>query len=345
MVSLHIDDLPVTVEKGATILTAATKLGIYIPTLCHHPDLTTFGGCRICMVEANGKLVTACRAPVSPGMQVRTDTPAARQVQKMVAELAIANHNMDCLTCVKDSDCHLQEVASFLGITKDRMRRLRRQLPVTKEDVSNPFFSIDRSRCILCGICIRTCDQINGVAAIDFGFRGHKNAVVTFANEPLADSSCESCGECLARCPTGALARKDYEKPSRRIKTICPYCGVGCGILLGVRGDRIVSVEGDRSNPVNKGRLCVKGRFGYHFINHPARLTKPLIRKEGVLTEAGWDEALDLIKSRFVSLEETHGSNCLGAISSARCTTEENYLFQKLFRSLGTNNIDHCARL
>ncbi len=345
MISLYIDDLKVAVEKGSTIIEAAAKLGIYIPTLCHHPELTTFGGCRVCMVEANGKLVTACRAPVAEGMVVRTDTPEARQLQRMVVELALTNHNMECLTCVKDSNCRLQEVASFLGITKERMARLRPSVPTVEIDHSNPFFDIDRSRCILCGICIRTCEQVNGVAALDFGFRGHKNSVVTFGNAPLAESNCESCGECLTRCPTGALAVKKQEKPSRKVKSICPYCGVGCGIILGVRGDRVVSVAGDRENPVNSGQLCVKGRFGYHFINHPERLTKPLIRKDGVLTESSWEEAVDLISNRFQEIRAAHGADSLAAISSARCTTEDNYLFQKLFRSLGTNNIDHCARL
>ncbi len=345
MVSLYIDDLKITVEKGTTIIEAAEMLGIYIPTLCHHPDLTTFGGCRVCMVEANGKLVTACRAPVTEGMIVRTDTPESRQLQRMVVELALTNHNMECLTCVKDSRCRLQEVASFLGITKERMARLRPSVPEVSADHSNPFFDIDRTRCILCGICIRTCDQINGVASLDFGFRGHKNSVVTFGNSPLAESICESCGECMERCPTGALAPKKQEKPSRTVKSICPYCGVGCGIILGVRGDRVVSVAGDRESTVNGGRLCVKGRFGYHFINHPERITKPLIRKEGVLTESSWDEALDLVSSRFQEIRAAHGADSLAAISSARCTTEDNYLFQKLLRSLGTNNIDHCARL
>jgi formate dehydrogenase major subunit len=345
MVTLYVDDLAVSVEKGSTILDAARKLGIYIPTLCYHPDLTTFGGCRVCMVEANGKLVTACRAPVEEGMVVRTDSSAARQVQRTVVELTLSNHNGDCLTCVKDSRCKLQEVANYVGITPERMAMLRSAVPEVEVDESNPFFKLDRTRCILCGICVRTCQEINGVAAIDFGFRGHKTTVVTIGNKGLAESRCESCGECLERCPTGALARKDYEQPSREVKSVCPYCGVGCGIYLGVRGDRVVSVRGDKDSPVNSGQLCVKGRFGYHFINHPDRLTAPLIKRDGVFVEASWDEALDLVAARFLETAKHYGPDALAGISSARCTTEENYLFQKLLRFLGTNNIDHCARL
>lgn len=345
MVSLYIDDLKVTVEKGATILEAARKLGIYIPTLCEHPDLTTFGGCRVCMIEADGQLVTACRAPVKEGMVVKTDTDEGRRLQRTVVELALTNHNGDCLTCVKDSQCRLQEVAQAVGITKGRMDLFRSHVLEVEPDETNPFFTIDRTRCILCGICIRTCSEINGVSALDFGFRGYKNAVVTFGNGPLAESVCESCGECLTRCPTGALARKGYERPAREVETICPYCGVGCGIYLGIRGDKVVSVRGNRESPVNRGELCVKGRFGYHFVNHPERLTVPLIKKDGVLTESSWEEALDLVAGRFAGIRERYGADALAGISSARATTEDNYLFQKLFRHLGTNNIDHCARL
>lgn len=345
MVTLFIDDLEVQVEKGSTILQAAQQLGIYIPTLCYHPDLSTFGGCRVCMVEANRKLVTACRAPVEQGMVVRTDSKAARELQRMVVELILTNHNGDCLACKKNGECQLQQVANHVGITREDMDRLRPIAPPADTDQSNPFFMVDRSRCILCGVCIRTCEEINGAAAIEFGFRGNRTAVVTSNNSGIAQSNCESCGECLERCPTGALAKKNYERPTREVKTICPYCGVGCAIFLGVRGSRIVSVRGDSTSPVNRGQLCVKGRFGFHFVNHPNRLTSPLIRRDGQLRPASWEEALDLVASKFSDIKTTHGPQSLAGISSARCTTEENYLFQKLMRSLGTNNIDHCARL
>jgi formate dehydrogenase major subunit len=345
MVTLYIDDIEVSMGKGSTVFDAAQKVGVYIPTLCHHPELTTFGGCRVCMVEANGKLVTACRAPVAEGMVVRTDAEGARRVQRMVVELMLTKHNEDCQTCVKDSNCKLQEVANYVGIASERMAMLRRSVPEIEVDESNPFFNIDRTRCILCGICIRTCEQINGVTALDFAFRGENTAVATLGNKQLTESTCESCGECLVRCPTGALARKNHERPNREVKSVCGYCGVGCGIHLGVRGDRVVSIRGDQENSVNDGQLCVKGRFGYDFINHRDRLTTPLIKRDGEFEEASWDEALDLVASRFKEIIEESGPKALGGISSARCTNEDNYLFMRLIRSLGTNNLDHCARL
>jgi len=297
------------------------------------------------MVEADGRLVTACRAPVKDGMVVKTDTERVNRVRRNVVALILAYHNQDCQSCVKNNNCKLQEVSSFVGITQEHMERFRRQVPELKNDSSNPVFTRDFSRCILCGICIRTCQEINGVEAIDFGFRGYETSVVTLGNKPLFDSKCESCGECVERCPTGALAIKDYKAPEREVKTICTYCGVGCGIYLGVRGDKVVSVRGDKENPVSRGNLCVKGRFGYSFINHPERLKVPLIKKDGEFQEATWDEALSLVAAKFKEIKDNYGADYLAGLSSARCTNEENYLFQKLFRSLGTNNIDHCARL
>jgi formate dehydrogenase major subunit len=184
------------------------------------------------------------------------------------------------------------------------------------------------------------------VEAIDFAQRGVNTKVATLGDKPIAQSSCESCGECVERCPTAALARKGNVLPAaREVKTTCPYCGVGCGIYLGVRGDKIVSARGDRDSPVNKGQLCVKGRFGHDFVNHPDRLTTPLIKRDGEFVEADWDEALDLIATKFTEVQEKHGPEALAGLSSARVTNEDNYLFQKLLRSLGTNSVDHCARL
>jgi formate dehydrogenase major subunit len=345
MVTLVIDDQEIVAQEGTTVLEAAAAAGIYIPTLCYHPDLSTFGGCRVCMVEANGKMVTACRAPVEEGMVVRTDTPAVAAFRQMTVELILASHNPDCQSCARNNHCELQRASAFVGITSERLERLRRSTSSIPTDTSNPFFNLDHTRCILCGICVRTCQEINGVTAIDFTHRGSATRVAPLGGGPLAESRCESCGECMSRCPTGALARKDGEWPAREVKTVCPYCGVGCGIYLGIRGDRIVAVRGDEKSPVNRGQLCVKGRFGYHFVNSPDRLTAPLIRRNGVLVETSWDEALALVADRFTAIKAQYGAGSLAGISSARCTTEENYLFQKLLRLLGTNNIDHCARL
>lgn len=345
MPKIYIDGLEIMAANGATVLEAAKEAGIYIPYLCYHPDLPTFGGCRVCMVDIDGKLVTACRAPVTEGMVVLTDAPSVSLVRRITVEMILANHNPDCQSCVRNNDCDLQRVSAFVGITHENLDGLRRGMSDVPTDKSNPFFNVDHSRCILCGVCVRTCQEINGVAAIDFSHRGNHTRISTLGGRLIAESKCESCGECAERCPTGALAVKAHEKPAREVKTICSYCGVGCGLYLGVRGDRVVSVRGDTESPVNHGQLCAKGRFGYHFINHPDRLTTPLIKRNGKFEEASWDETLELVASKFKEVIEESGPKALGAISSARCTHEDNYLFSKLIRSLGSNNLDHCARL
>jgi formate dehydrogenase major subunit len=257
-------------------------------------------------------------------------------------ELLIAYHPLTCLTCEKDNHCELQKVASYVGITPEGMKQYRRSVRSIPKDTSNPFFDIDHNKCIMCGICIRTCDELQNINAIDYVQRGVASIVATLGNKPIAESRCESCGECVVRCPVGALSFKTTREPMREVKSICTYCGVGCGLLLGVRGDRIVSVKGDRDNPVNKGSLCVKGRFGYDFTNHPDRLKTPWIRKDGKLAPASWDEALDLIADNF---SQNKGES-FATLASARMTNEDNYLLQKFTRAvMETNTIDHCARL
>lgn len=346
-VTLTIDGLTVTVDRGKTVLEAALENGIYVPHLCYYPDLSPVGVCRLCMVEIEGRRASvACMTPVEPGMVVATDSPEISLIRKVAAELLIVNHDADCLTCPKDADCRLQEVARYVGVTEERLSRLRPGDMTGPKDTSNPFFLRDPNRCVYCGICVRTCEEINGVAAIDFAFRGYDTAISTFGNKPILESTCESCGECVVRCPTGALIPVKSQKPGREVKSICNYCGVGCSLYLGVRGNEIVNVDGDPNGPSNHGRLCVKGRYGWEFVNHPDRLTRPLIRKDGELIESEWDEALDLVASRFSEIKATHGGNAMAVLASAKCSNEENYVFQKFTRAvLGTNSVDHCARL
>jgi len=360
-ISLTIDGVKVEVLEGATVLEAALKAGVYIPTLCYDPDLKPYGACRLCIVEIEKMrgLPTSCTTPATDGMVVRTESPLVNQSRRITMELIMANHHGDCLTCAKNQNCELQTVARYLGIEQehfDRMRKSKKTVPI---DDSHPAYTRDMNKCILCGRCWRACHEIAGVEAIDIAFRGDSATVSTFGDKPILESNCEACGECLERCPTGALMSRNTKLPTREVKTVCPYCGVGCSIYLGVRGNEIVSVRGDKKSPVNKGGLCVKGRFGFDFVGHPDRLTKPLIRKEGwskdvevngnfknIFREATWEEALGLVTDRLSRIKAQHGPDSLGVLSSAKCTNEENYLVQKFARAvIGTNNVDHCARL
>jgi len=345
-VTLNVDGRTVTVPEGATVLEAARSAGIYVPTLCHDDDLEPYGACRMCIVEIEGMkgLPTACTTRAADGMVVRTDTDEVNRVRRTICEMLIADHPADCLTCSSNQRCELQKVASYLGVTQQRMEKTLAE-PVLDE--SNPFFTRDLSKCILCGRCVRACRELRAVGAIEIIGRGYESHVGTFEDRPIQESVCESCGECVDRCPVGALSvKKEALPPTREVKTTCPYCGCGCGLVLGVRGGRIVRVGGDREHPVNRGSLCVKGRFGLDFVHSPDRLTRPLIRRGGRLEEAGWDEALDLVARRLGEIKREHGPDALAGLSSAKCTNEENYLFQKLVRAaFGTNNVDHCARL
>jgi len=341
-IKLTINGTKVRINKGATVLEAAQMAGIYIPTLCSDPDLEPYGSCRLCVVEIEGLrgLPTACTTPATDGMVVHTETPAVNEVRRTAVELLIADHPTDCLTCRKNQQCELQKVAAYLGITERRLPHTDRLLPV---DTSNPFFDLDRNYCILCAKCVRACNEVAGVGAIDLAFRGYEAKVATFGDKPLLESICKSCGECVVRCPVGALTPKETIQPTREVKTTCPYCGVGCQMYLGIKDEQVIRVRGDRDNDVNIGRLCVKGRFGVaEFIHHSDRLTSPLIGKNGEFTETTWDEALDEVAARL----KAYSPDEVAILSSAKCTNEENYLTQKLARAvLGTHNIDHCARL
>lgn len=277
-------------------------------------------------------------------MVISTDTPSINTVRKLAIQLLIANHEMDCLTCAKDGDCRLQETATYMGIDRDALGSFRRRVIDIPNDDSNPFFKRDLKKCILCGICVRVCSDVVGANAIDFGFRGYETKITAFADKPILKSSCVSCGECVVACPVGALVPKKTSKPSKEVKTICSYCGVGCGVYLGIRGNEIVSVRGDPSNPANEGNLCVKGRFGHGFVNHPKRLKSPMIKRNGEFHEVDWSEALSVISDKPFKYREE--GKVFAAMASAKCTNEENYILQKFTRTvMNTNNIDHCARL
>ena len=346
MVTLKINSREVKVPEGTTILDAALSNGIQIPTLCKHAKLTPFGGCRMCLVEVEGtsKLFTGCTTPVWEGMGVITHTPRLEEIRKTVVELMLSDHPNDCMTCESAGDCTLQDMAYRYGVKDIRFKGERRQYD--KQD-GNPFIERDMEKCVMCGRCVKVCDEIQGVEAIDFAYRGFNSKICPPFEHDL---DCEFCGQCVSVCPTGALtgkmsAGKGRQKGVKKVRTVCPYCGTGCNLTLHVKDNEVIRVTSP-GGTINEGLLCVKGRFGYGFINSPERLKTPLVRKDGELVEATWDEALSLAATKLFGIKEEHGPDSIGGLSSARCTNEDNYLFQKFIRAaVGTNNIDHCARL
>jgi formate dehydrogenase alpha subunit len=354
-ISIKIDNQDIEAHKGASILEAALAHNIYIPHLCYHPDLKPAGSCRLCLVEIDdGKLLTSCRTIVKEGMAIKTKSAEVDRVRRPIVEMIIANHHMDCRNCEKKGRCALQKIRAYMKIDKKSIKRFRLPQEELPLDDSNPFFVRDHNKCVLCGICVRTCQEIEKAGVIDFACRGNNTIIATFGNKPIAQSTCVSCGECVVRCPVGALLpKKKTGRPSSEVNTICPYCGVGCGLYLGTRDEAIVNVRGDLESPVNKGLLCVKGRFGMSFVNSPERLTKPLIRKNiinspfskgerGGIVEISWDEALPLIADQL----KNYKADEFALIASTRCTNEDNYIAQKFARMvMGSNNIDTVARL
>jgi len=360
-ITLTINGEVVSAKKGATVLEAALGADIYIPTLCYDPDLKPYGACRLCVVEIEGMrgLVSSCTTLATEGMVVHTETPRVNQARRITMELIIANHQGNCLTCATNQQCEVLKIAQYLGMNQEHIDRLRKSTQVLAIDDSHPAFSRDLNKCILCAKCVRACHEIAGVDAIGLAFRGNLTKTTTFGDKAIIESICKSCGECIARCPTGALVPKFEKVPTKEVKTVCPYCGVGCSLYLGIRDNKIVSLRGDPESSVNKGSLCVKGRWGYDFVTHPERLTTPLIRIAGtprraahngqvreIFREATWDEALGVVAKKLLEIKQAYGPDSLAALSSAKCTNEENYVMQKFTRAvLGTNNIDHCARL
>lgn len=346
MMNLTINGKRIAVPDNATILDAARRNDIYIPTLCDDPRLEPHGGCRLCLVQVKGmpRLVSACTTPAAEGMEVETTNEQIEHQRRTIVELLLSDHPNDCMVCARAGDCTLQELAYFYDLRANRFYGERRQY--TKKDL-NPFIARDMDKCILCGKCVRVCEEIQGLGAIDVTGRGFTAKV----SPPFEkDLDCEFCGQCVSLCPTGALIGKQSlgkgrQMDVKKVETVCGYCGCGCNLTLHTSRNEIVRVT-SRPDTVNEGWLCVKGRYGQSFINSPDRLTTPLIKKEGKFAPASWDEALGYIAERMGAIKEKHGPDAIGGLSSARCTNEENYLFQKFIRAvIGTNNVDHCARL
>jgi len=349
-ITLTIDGKRISVNKDATVFQAAKAAGISIPNLCYRDDLKPTGACRICLVEVEGArtLLPSCSYPVSPGMVVRTNTPRVLNARKIVIELILSDHPFACMTCEKSGSCKLEQYAYELGVRSSRYEGEQHHYPI---DISNPFIGRDYNKCILCGRCVTACNEVQRWEAIDFIGRGFSTKIGTAYDRGLQDSSCVFCGQCVEVCPVGALVeksrlRKGREWELKKVDTVCSYCGVGCNLKLHVKDNAIVKVTSDRNSPVNKGKLCVKGRFGFDYVHHPDRLQNPLIREDGELKRASWNKALNLVASRLTEIKEKYGPDSIAFLSSAKCTNEENYLLQKFARTvIGTNNIDHCARL
>ncbi len=349
-IRLTINGVSVSAPSGGTLLAACQAAGIKIPTLCHDKRMEAYGGCRLCVVEVEGArtLLVSCTTPAVDGMVVKTHTEKVLNARRNNLELLWGNHDNDCLTCEKAGACKLQDYCYEYGVGANEGGYAKRF--IKKIDDSNPFYNYDPSKCILCGKCVGVCDQLVGVGAIDFTKRGYHTAVAHPFDQGMTHSDCVSCGNCVSVCPTGALLEKSQKKfrtweVEKTVRTTCSYCGVGCQMNLVVKDNEVVRVD-PAPKGANDGTLCVKGKFGYRFINSPDRLKTPLIRKEGVLQEASWDEALTLVADKMTATRKAYGPDSLGALASARCTNEENYMMQKLFRAvIGTNNIDHCARL
>jgi predicted molibdopterin-dependent oxidoreductase YjgC len=360
-INLTIDNQRIQTDPGKTILQAALEGGINIPILCHHPALPPEGACRICLVEIEQQraLQPACTFPATEGLVVHTRSSKVVEARKFVLELLLSDHPFDCMTCDATGSCLLQDLAYEYGVRAEVAPGRRHQYLV---DDPNPFIRVDRNKCILCRRCVRACSYINGVEAISVVYRGFDARIAFGTDSFMAESACEFCGSCVTVCPTGALYPKLSIGQGRawqveRTQTVCSYCGVGCQLILEVRDNRIVKVESAWEGPANHGWTCVKGRFGYDYVHHPDRLTRPRVRRyllEGTLrppdrgewVEVDWDTALKITACKLREARDRHGSDSVGVLTSAKCTNEENYLMNKFARQvIGTHNIDHCARL
>ena len=348
-ITLEIDGMWVSVPRGTSIMRAAAMCDVNVPKLCATDSLEPFGSCRLCLVEIEGRrgYPASCTTPAEEGMKVRTQSPKLQSLRKGVMELYISDHPLDCLTCSANGDCELQDMAGQVGLREVRYSG-RNHLDLGKDE-SNPYFTYDPAKCIVCNRCVRACEEIQGTYALTITGRGFESRVS--AGKSFMESDCVSCGACVQACPTATLQEKSViEKglPEHSLVTTCAYCGVGCAFTAEMKGEEVVRMVPYKHGQANEGHSCVKGRFAWGYATHKDRILKPMIRSRitDPWREVSWDEALDYAASEFKRIQEKHGKNSIGGIVSSRCTNEEGYLVQKLVRAaFGNNNVDTCARV
>jgi formate dehydrogenase major subunit len=325
-----------------------------VPTLCDDPNLAPYGACRVCSVEValvkDGptKVVASCHTPVIEGQHIFTNNENLHSLRKNIVELVLTDHPMTCGTCEVNNNCELQKVANDLGISDHRYNNPKQHKGIPK-DTSHAYMRMNLDHCINCGRCVRACDEIQGSFVLTMSGRGFESRITTDNDMLFGDSSCVSCGACAHTCPTDAISDIFKSKSAdvdKKVRTTCSYCGVGCNLEASIKNDKVVSIDTPKHTEVNAGHTCLKGRYAFGFYDHPDRLRSPLIKRNGKFEKATWDEAYDLIKKEFNRIIKTSGPDAIAGISSARCTNEENYLFQKMIRAVvGTNSVDCCARI
>src|SRR5271169_3209705 len=353
LVTLEIDGKPVTVPRGTSVMRAAVEAGVSVPKLCATDNMEAFGSCRLCLVEIEGRRGTpaSCTTLAEPGMKVRTQSPKIAKLRRGVMELYISDHPLDCLTCAANGDCELQDMAGVVGLREVRYGYEGENHLKAPKDESNPYFTFDPSKCIVCSRCVRACDEQQGTLALTIQSRGFDSTVAASQNVSFMDSECVSCGACVQACPTATLSEKsliEKGQAEHSVVTTCAYCGVGCSFRAEMQGEEIVRMVPNKDGHANHGHSCVKGRFAIGYATHPDRILKPMIRAKisDPWREVSWEEAIGYAAGEMKRIQAKYGRDSIGGITSSRCTNEETFLVQKLVRAgFGNNNVDTCARV
>ncbi len=351
-VSVKVDGFDVEVPEGTSVMRAASEIGIDIPKLCATDSLNSFGSCRLCLVEIEGRKGTpaSCTTPVAEGMEISTQTPRLEKLRKGVMELYISDHPLDCLTCAANGDCELQDMAGRVGLRDVRYGYEGANHFDAEKDQSNPYFTFDPSKCIVCSRCVRACDEVQGTLALTIDGRGFDSKVAV-GTEDFFSSECVSCGACVQACPTATLQENaviEHGVPDRSVLTTCAYCGVGCSFKAEMKGDQVIRMVPYKDGKANHGHSCVKGRFAWGYATHNDRITKPMIREtiDQPWREVSWDEAIEFAAAGLKKAQADYGRKAIGGITSSRCTAEEVWVMQKTIRTaFGNNNVDTCARV